>query len=43
VLSQEEALAFFDHVPSLKYRAALMTCYGAGQRVSEAAALEIAT
>lgn len=41
VLSQEEVLAFFDHVPSLKYRAALMTCYGAGLRVSEAVALKI--
>ena len=41
VLSQEEVLAFFDHIPSLKYRAALMTCYGAGLRVSEAAALKI--
>ena len=39
VLSQEEILAFFDHVPSLKYRAALMTAYGAGLRVSEVAAL----
>ena len=42
VLSQEEVLAFFDHVPSLKYRAALMTCYGAGLRVSEAVALKVA-
>jgi site-specific recombinase XerD len=41
VLSQEEVLAFFDHIPSLKYRAALMTCYGAGLRVSEAVALKI--
>jgi integrase/recombinase XerD len=41
VLSQEEVLAFFDHVPSLKYRAALMTCYGAGLRVSEAVALKV--
>lgn len=42
VLSQEEVLAFFDHVPSLKYRAALMTSYGAGLRVSEAVALKVA-
>ena len=42
VLSQEELLAFFDHIPSLKYRAALMTCYGAGLRVSEAVSLKIA-
>ena len=42
VLSQEEVLAFFDHIPSIKYRAALMTCYGAGLRVSEAVALKVA-
>lgn len=41
VLSQEEVLAFFDHVPSLKYRAALMTCYGAGLRVSEVVSLKL--
>jgi len=41
VLSQEEVLSFFDHIPSLKYRAALMVCYGAGLRVSEAVALRI--
>src|SRR5258708_16691622 len=41
VLSQEEVLAFLDHIPSLKYRAALMTCYGAGLRVSETVALKI--
>jgi site-specific recombinase XerD len=42
VLSQEELMAFFDYVPTLKYRAALMTCYGAGLRVSEAVALRVA-
>lgn len=42
VLSQEEILHFFDNIPSLKYRAALMTCYGAGLRVSEAVALRVA-
>lgn len=42
VLSQEEMLMFFDHVPGLKYRAALMTCYGAGLRISEAVSLRIA-
>lgn len=41
VLSQEEVLAYFDHIPSLKYRAALMVCYGAGLRISEALALRI--
>jgi integrase/recombinase XerD len=42
VISQEEVLAFFDHVPSLKYRAALMIAYGAGLRVSEVVALQVA-
>jgi site-specific recombinase XerD len=41
VLSPEEVQAFFDHVPSLRYRAALMTCYGAGLRVSEAVSLKV--
>lgn len=42
VLSHEEVVQFFDYVPSLKYRAALMTCYGAGLRVAEAVALRVA-
>jgi integrase/recombinase XerD len=42
VLSHEEVVQFFDNVGGLKYRAALMTCYGAGLRVSEAAALKVA-
>jgi integrase/recombinase XerD len=41
VLSQEEMLGFFDHVPGLKYRAALMACYGAGLRISEAVSLKV--
>jgi site-specific recombinase XerD len=41
VLSHEELVQFFDHVPGLKYRAALMTCYGAGLRVSEAVSLKV--
>jgi integrase/recombinase XerD len=41
VLSQEEMLLFFDHIPGLKNRAALMTCYGAGLRVSEAVSLKV--
>jgi len=41
VLSHEEMLLFFDHIPGLKNRAALMTCYGAGLRVSEAVALKV--
>ena len=42
VLSHEEIVQFFDHVPSLRYRAALMMCYGAGLRVSEAVAVKVA-
>lgn len=42
VLSCEELMQFFDYVPGLKYRAALMTCYGTGLRVSEVAALKVA-
>jgi site-specific recombinase XerD len=41
VLSQEELVIFFDHVPGLKYRAALMLCYGAGLRISEAVSLRV--
>ncbi|MGI8746062.1 MAG: tyrosine-type recombinase/integrase [Bryobacteraceae bacterium] len=41
ILSPEEITLFFDYVPSLRYRAALMTCYGAGLRVSEAVALKV--
>lgn len=41
VLSPEEVARFLDGVPSLKYRAALMTCYGAGLRISEAVALKV--
>jgi integrase/recombinase XerD len=41
VLSQEEMTLFFESVPSLKYRAALMLCYGAGLRVGEAVAVKI--
>ena len=36
VLSPEEVVQFFDHVPSLRYRAALMTCYGAGPAATPA-------
>ncbi|MGB9072898.1 MAG: site-specific integrase [Terriglobales bacterium] len=42
VLSHEEIVQFFDHVPGLRYRAALMMCYGAGLRVSEAVAVKVA-
>lgn len=41
VLSQAEVLQFFAHVGSLKNRAALMLCYGAGLRISEAVALKV--
>lgn len=41
VLSPEEVTRFFEHIPSLKYRAALMVCYGAGLRISEAAGLKV--
>lgn len=41
VLSQEEVLLFFDHVTGLKNRAALMVCYGAGLRISEALSLKV--
>ena len=41
VLSHEEMLLFFDNIPGLKNRAALMTCYGAGLRVTEAVSLKV--
>lgn len=41
VLSQEEVLLFFEHVGDLKNRAALMLCYGAGLRISEAVAVKV--
>ena len=41
VLSQEEVLLFFDYIPSLKYRAALMTCYGAGLRAGESLVVDL--
>src|SRR5258705_12328874 len=41
VLSPEEVEEFFQHIPSLKYRAALMLCYGAGLRISEAVAIKV--
>lgn len=42
VLSPEEVRRLFDAVSNLKHKAALMTAYGAGLRVSEVANLKIA-
>lgn len=42
VLSLEEVGRLFDHIGSLKHRAALMLCYGTGMRVSEAVKVRIA-
>ena len=39
VLSQDEVRRFFASLDSLKHRAILMTCYGAGLRISEATSL----
>lgn len=41
VLDGKEVERFFRHVPSLRYRAALMLCYGAGLRISEAVSLKV--
>ena len=41
VLSPEEVAKLFENIPSLKYRAALMVCYGAGLRVSETVSLKL--
>jgi site-specific recombinase XerD len=41
VLSAEEVAEFFRRVCTLRYRAALMTAYGAGLRVSEVVALRV--
>lgn len=41
VLSQDEVSLFFANIASLKHRAALMLCYGAGLRISEAVSLKI--
>src|SRR5882724_1817549 len=42
ILSPREVNTFFNAVPGIKYRAVVMTCYGAGLRISEAVALKIA-
>jgi len=41
VLDQGEVADFFRSIPSLKYRAALMLCYGAGLRISEAVSVRL--
>ena len=41
VLSPEEVSQFFQHIYHLRDRAALMLCYGAGLRISEAVAVKI--
>jgi len=38
----EEIRRLFEHVPGIKNRAALLLCFGAGLRVSEAASIKIA-
>ncbi|MFL9912078.1 tyrosine-type recombinase/integrase [Paraburkholderia sp. RL17-337-BIB-A] len=40
ILSLDEVATFFDAIPSLKYRAILMTAYAAGLRISEVAHLK---
>lgn len=41
VLSPQEVSRLFESVPSLKYRAAPMTCYGAGLRISKGVSLKV--
>jgi site-specific recombinase XerD len=41
ILSAPEVHEFFEHVCTIRYRAALMTAYGAGLRVSEVVALRV--
>jgi site-specific recombinase XerD len=41
VLSPVEVDEFFQHVPTIRNRAALMTAYGAGLRVSEVVSLQV--
>jgi len=41
VLSRDEVTKFFQHIPNIRYRAALMICYGAGLRIGEAARLKV--
>lgn len=40
VLAPEEIQRFLDHIVGVKHRAVLLSCYGAGLRISEAVALK---
>jgi len=40
VLAPDEVQCFLDQVTGVKYRAVLLTCYGAGLRISEAVSLK---
>jgi integrase/recombinase XerD len=40
VLAPDEIQRFLDHVSGVKHRTVLLTCYGAGLRISEAVALK---
>lgn len=41
VLTREQVLHFFDCIRNIKHRTLLMTCYGAGLRISEAVHLRV--
>jgi site-specific recombinase XerD len=41
ILSPEEVLDFLDHIPDIKHRTILTTCYAAGLRIEEAVRLQI--
>ena len=41
ILSLQEVSTFFNAIPGIKFRAVLMTCYGAGLRIGEAVALKL--
>jgi len=41
VLAPDEVQRFLDHIPGVKHRAILLTCYGAGLRISEAVSLKL--
>ncbi len=41
VLAPDEVQRFLDHIAGVKHRAVLLTCYGAGLRISEAVSLKI--